>query len=189
MSSPHDKRDAILTAARDLFAERGFHGTAVPLIAARAGVGAGTIYRYFESKENLVNVVYRQCKTEMMQVLLDDFPAESPPRLQFRAFWHRLARFADRNPQSMAFLALHHHAPYLDEESIQLELRSLMPALTLIQVAQAQLVLKDVDAAALAALVTGAFHGLFQGAEQGLYTLDDQLLEITENCLWEAVRR
>jgi AcrR family transcriptional regulator len=48
-AAPHvdDKREAILGAALELFAERGFHGTAVPQIADKAGVGAGTIYRYF----------------------------------------------------------------------------------------------------------------------------------------------
>ena len=45
-----DKREAILEAALELFAERGFHGTAVPLIAAKAHVGAGTIYRHFKDK-------------------------------------------------------------------------------------------------------------------------------------------
>ena len=54
-----DKREAIMTAALELFVERGFFGTAVPEIADRAGVGAGTIYRYFESKEALVNEIYR----------------------------------------------------------------------------------------------------------------------------------
>jgi AcrR family transcriptional regulator len=44
-----DKREAIMAAALDLFVERGFYGTAVPEIAEKAGVGAGTIYRYFES--------------------------------------------------------------------------------------------------------------------------------------------
>ena len=48
-----DKREAILQAALELFAERGFHGTSVPSVAERAGVGAGTIYRHFESKEAL----------------------------------------------------------------------------------------------------------------------------------------
>jgi TetR/AcrR family transcriptional regulator, repressor of fatR-cypB operon len=188
-SASEQKRVAIIEAARDLFAERGFHGTAVPLIADRAGVGAGTIYRHFESKENLVNVVYRQCKTTMMEVLLDDFPVAQPPRLQFRAFWRRLAQFARENPQAMAFLALHHHAPYLDAESLALEELSLTPALSFIGAAQAQLVIKEIEPAALAALVTGAFHGLFQGAEQGLYVLDEGLMDTTENCLWEAVRR
>ena len=46
-----DKREAVLGAALELFVERGFHGTTVPEIAERAGVGAGTIYRHFASKE------------------------------------------------------------------------------------------------------------------------------------------
>ena len=57
-----DKREAIMQAALELFVERGFYGTAVPEIADRAGVGAGTIYRYFESKEALVNALYREQK-------------------------------------------------------------------------------------------------------------------------------
>lgn len=53
VSPAADKREAILAAALDLFAERTFEGTPVPLIAERAGVATGTIYRYFESKETL----------------------------------------------------------------------------------------------------------------------------------------
>jgi AcrR family transcriptional regulator len=45
-----DKRDAILDAALELFAEFGFYGTAVPQVAEKAKVGAGTIDRYFENK-------------------------------------------------------------------------------------------------------------------------------------------
>jgi TetR/AcrR family transcriptional regulator, repressor of fatR-cypB operon len=51
------KREAILNAALQLFTEFGFHGTAMPQVAERAGVGAGTIYRYFTSKEALVNTL------------------------------------------------------------------------------------------------------------------------------------
>jgi AcrR family transcriptional regulator len=49
-------REAVLEAARELFAE---HGIAVPLddIAARAGVGPGTVYRHFPTKEALFEAV------------------------------------------------------------------------------------------------------------------------------------
>ena len=49
-------RDQVLKAARDAFAESGF---AVPLdtIAARAGVGPGTVYRHFPTKEALFRAV------------------------------------------------------------------------------------------------------------------------------------
>ena len=55
-----EKHQKILSAALELFANRGFHGTAVPDVAKLAGVGAGTIYRYFENKEALVNAVYHR---------------------------------------------------------------------------------------------------------------------------------
>jgi AcrR family transcriptional regulator len=49
-------RERILLAARDVFAESGF---AAPLdeIAARAGVGPGTVYRHFPTKESLFQAV------------------------------------------------------------------------------------------------------------------------------------
>lgn len=47
------RRSEILTAAMKVFAECGFEGTDVEDIAALAGVGKGTVYRYFKSKEEL----------------------------------------------------------------------------------------------------------------------------------------
>ncbi len=53
-----DKRCAIVRATLDLVAEQGFHGAPMALVAERAGVAAGTIYRYFESKDVLINEVF-----------------------------------------------------------------------------------------------------------------------------------
>jgi AcrR family transcriptional regulator len=44
MTKP-DKREDIVWAAMELIAEHGFHGAPMAMIAERAGVGAGTIYR------------------------------------------------------------------------------------------------------------------------------------------------
>src|SRR5512140_1592762 len=115
MTEKTDKRDMILSAALTLFAERGFHGTAVPLLADEANVGAGTIYRYFENKEAIVNALYLKWKWEIGQAILTDFPTAAPPREQFRHFWQRAARFACEHPLAFKFLELHHHAPYLSK--------------------------------------------------------------------------
>lgn len=48
------KREDILKAAREVFAEQGFVGARIVDIATRAGVATGTVYLYFESKEALV---------------------------------------------------------------------------------------------------------------------------------------
>ena len=51
--------DAITAAAFDLFSESGFRKTKLSEIAARAGVGVGSIYSYFPSKTHLLYRVFR----------------------------------------------------------------------------------------------------------------------------------
>lgn len=47
------RREAILAAARQVFADRGFDGTTIADVARVAGVAAGTVYLYFPSKADL----------------------------------------------------------------------------------------------------------------------------------------
>lgn len=184
-----DKREAILDAALTLFAERGFHGTAVPLVAERAKVGAGTIYRYFENKEALVNAVYRKWKHAFTAAVVETFPFDAPVRGQFHALWTRIFGFAKDHPTALQFIELHHHAAYLDAESRALEEQSLAPARALLDETRRQQITKDVPSAVLIHIVWGAFTRLVKAAAEGQITLDAETLGQAENCLWEAVRR
>lgn len=182
------KRDAILDAALSLFAERGFHGTAVPLVAERAKVGAGTVYRYFESKEALVNALFRREKGRFLQLLTANLPFTAAPREQFRELWRRMRRFAEENPEAGMFLELHHHAPYLDAESRELEARGMELFYAFIRDAQAREVLKPAAPEVLAAIVHGAFTGVAKAALAGQLGGADDPFAQAEACMWEAVR-
>lgn len=50
-----ERRKQILDAALIVFSEQGFHASNVSDVAAQAGVSQGTIYWYFESKEELIS--------------------------------------------------------------------------------------------------------------------------------------
>jgi AcrR family transcriptional regulator len=52
-----ERREAIVTAARALAAEGGMAAVQIAPVAARAGIAAGTVYRYFPSKTDLVGAV------------------------------------------------------------------------------------------------------------------------------------
>jgi AcrR family transcriptional regulator len=52
------KKERIIGAAARVFAQNGFNGTLMADIAARAGVGKGTVYEYFNSKEDLFFEVF-----------------------------------------------------------------------------------------------------------------------------------
>jgi AcrR family transcriptional regulator len=48
------RRNQILDAAAEVFAEKGFHRTTTKDIAGKAGIAEGTIYNYFDSKDDLL---------------------------------------------------------------------------------------------------------------------------------------
>ncbi|HKG76053.1 MAG TPA: helix-turn-helix domain-containing protein, partial [Beijerinckiaceae bacterium] len=84
------KLQAILDAALDVFAEKGFADTRLDDVAARAGVAKGTIYLYVESKQALFEALVRSGITAPLaaveaQVLALDATAETMLRMLFAA--------------------------------------------------------------------------------------------------------
>ena len=61
-----DKRDAILKAATEVFARRGYFQSQVADIARAAGVAAGTVYLYFRSKDDLLVSIFERTMTETL---------------------------------------------------------------------------------------------------------------------------
>jgi len=53
-----DRANEILEAARDLFNEKGFENTSVDDIVRRVGVAKGLFYYYFDSKEEIIGILY-----------------------------------------------------------------------------------------------------------------------------------
>jgi AcrR family transcriptional regulator len=72
-----ENRERVLAAAREVFAEHGIDAL-IPDVAARAGVGKGTVYRHFPTKEALVQELldsyWRHLDELMQQALAADDP-------------------------------------------------------------------------------------------------------------------
>lgn len=61
-----ERREAILSAALDEFAERGFEAARLDDVAKRAGIAKGTIYLYFRDKETLFQELLREMLTPII---------------------------------------------------------------------------------------------------------------------------
>ncbi|WP_164006964.1 TetR/AcrR family transcriptional regulator [Pyxidicoccus trucidator] len=81
-----DPRIAILNAAGEVFARFGFKKASVEDIARRAGVGKGSIYLHFESKEALFEVCVRQTHAQNLSELKACVARATTPEAQVRAF-------------------------------------------------------------------------------------------------------
>ena len=72
--------DVLLDAALAVFDELGYAATPVPVIAQRAGVAVGSIYRYVSGKEQLANELYRREKRRMAMALFDGVDLDTLPK-------------------------------------------------------------------------------------------------------------
>src|SRR6266581_1460017 len=79
----NDKRDEIVRAALELIAEHGFHGAPMAMIAERAGVGAGTIYRYFENKDVLIVELFGELEERSRLIIKEGYAPDKPIRERF----------------------------------------------------------------------------------------------------------
>jgi TetR/AcrR family fatty acid metabolism transcriptional regulator len=96
---PAPKRDAILRAAIDIFAERGYFNAQVADVARAAGVAAGTVYLYFKSKDDLLISIFERSMRDGLSRGREAVAnlADPPERLRRLARGH-LARLGhDRN--------------------------------------------------------------------------------------------
>lgn len=111
-------RQRLLRAALDLYASEGYRGTTTPLIAGRAGVAEGTIYRHFTGKEALLNEAYRGALRWAAGVVVEQAadPAAGA-RDVLERLGHRLAEAAGRDPAALRMLLDGGREPFLDEPS------------------------------------------------------------------------
>lgn len=72
------QRAALVRAAAELLAESGYAGCGVAAVAARAGVAAGTVYKHFAGKAELVAEVFRSVVTHEVEVVRDAAASGSP---------------------------------------------------------------------------------------------------------------
>jgi TetR/AcrR family fatty acid metabolism transcriptional regulator len=156
---PGAKRDAILRAAIDVFAERGFFNAQVADVARAAGVAAGTVYLYFKGKDDLLVSIFERSMREGLTrgraavADLDD-PRERLLRLA-RAHLARLGR--DRNLAIVFQVELRQSTKFMERFSATL----LRDYLGLIREAVADgqrkgLFRADVKATAMAKMLFGA---------------------------------
>lgn len=188
MLTTANKRDKILEAALILFAERGYDGTTVPMIAETAEVGAGTIYRYFANKEALVNVLFQECVKRFAETVKRDYPVSGSIREQFGHVFYGMVRFAKEHIHELYFIDTHSNARYLDEESRD-TFRQLMDFLhSYAKTGKEQGIIKDLPSDALIAVVFGAFTKIFTLIRAGKLQETPELLGQIEESCWDAVR-
>ena len=129
-----NKRQKILITAETLLAERGLYGFSMKLLADTAGIAAGTIYRYFENKEALINELYQYITHETAEVFFEGWSDEQAPEHKYKRLWDNAFNAVLQNPQRSIVIEMLFSQPSLaKEQAAFFESELLLPLRTFFQ--------------------------------------------------------
>src|SRR3979409_1217678 len=97
-----DKRNAILSAATQVFAERGL-GAPTAAITSAAGIAEGSLFTYFKTKDELINALYRELKLELADSMMSGFPRKQSVRHRLEHVWNGYVHWGVANRISKRF--------------------------------------------------------------------------------------
>ncbi|HKJ91527.1 MAG TPA: helix-turn-helix domain-containing protein [Longimicrobiales bacterium] len=91
------KQEAILAAAAEEFAERGYESASLNRIIDDAGISKGSLYYYFEDKEDLFATTWRRA---VERLLADAGPFE-PEKLESDTYWDEFREWVRRSMEAL----------------------------------------------------------------------------------------
>ena len=162
------KRTDITTAAALVFAEKGFQGASVSDIAEAAGVSKGSLYSYFNNKEDLFYATFQAYQAELLQQCQEAITAAPSASAKIHALLTlTMASLRDNIalfPLTLELWAAASSGAARERfaevmESVYQEFRQLMTALIEAGKADGEFT-QDVDANAMAAWLVGGLDGL-----------------------------
>ncbi len=190
-----DKRADIIQASLELISERGFHGAPMADIAEKAGVAAGTIYRYFENKDVLINELFQEIEDKLTELLLGNYPTGKPVKEQFFYVFGELCRYLIMHPLYFRYMEQYFSSPYgiskrrdkLLSENINHDGHDTLRRI--FDEGISQQILKDLPIIVLSSLAIGPMIFLIRDHTLGFVVLEESLIrQITEAC-WDAIKR
>ena len=157
-------RNTILSAARDLIAERGYHAATFQQIAMHAGVSRPTLHYYFATREELYERLLSDVSEQVRACAATAARADSLRR-QLAAFLGEMHRLTAVEPALMKIVVTaridHHRAVYRHESASEIvsTVHAFYDAVVVDAVRRGELP-RDTDAHAVADLLAALFWGL-----------------------------
>lgn len=186
---PLDKKAAILSAMLDLITKNGFHATPMSLVAQQANVAAGTIYHYFDSKEQLIDELYALHREKVSRVIVESDEPQKPYRDRFRAVFMGLYNYYVRHIDQFLFIEQYANSPIINKISREESSSFYQPLVDFLRKGIHTSQLKDVSSKLMARLVYGNVVSLVKLNLSGELPIDHNVLNTALSASWDGVRR
>lgn len=184
-----NKTATIFMASLRLISEDGIAGLTMARIAREAGIATGTLYIYFQNKEELMNELYLKLEKEAVERFLRGYKKEQPFKKALRIIWVNYLMHRVEHHQESVFLEQYYRSPYISDKQLKLAEAMKHPVHLLIKRGKKEgLVKGDVDVEMLFLAMLGFIRELADEHVKNIYRLTPERIDMAFNLSWDCIK-
>lgn len=189
LSKSEIKRNALIKATISLVINNGFHAAPMSKIAKMASVSPGTIYLYFENKQDLINKVYLEIKAAFATHAFANYDATLNVQEGFRNIWFQIADYKLMQIEEAMFLSHCDNTPMIDEDSKKEGIKHLQPLLDLWKRGQEEGVIKKCCPYILYAYTVYPLAFLMNAKQKKDITINEEYIQNAFLLAWDSIKQ
>lgn len=188
---PRDEKKIaqIFEVTPQLVVKKGLSGITMGDIAKAAKIATGTLYIYFESKEELICAVFDACKKAAINGYLEGYDPKGPFLPEFKKVWMNMLRYRLDHFDDLIFIEQCTHSLFINHSPKQVNMQQLQPLLCIMERGKKEKLIKDVDSLTLLVLMFGGLGQLAKHIRYMQKGTEGELVETGFNICWDGIKR
>lgn len=184
------KQERIIKAVFTVTGTQGLAGISIAGISNEAGVGAGTLYTYFKSKEEIIQTAYSSVEDKMTQKMFEQFEIQLPVKQSLKKVYVNMLNYRLNNYNETVFID-----QYIQSNYIQLNFSKQMaefekqnkPLYDLLKKGQNEGIIKLHPPIVLISFFDGAVRSCSNGIVQKLFPSTQQTIDDCFDLVWQGI--
>lgn len=182
------KKELIYDAVLKISNDGGLSSTPMSKIAKEAGVAAGTIYRYFENKEQLLFELYTSITDELMDVINFNYKDDSSSKDNIQTIWKAILNFYLNNPLQIKFMQ-EYRASFNSSEDVIARSNDIFSLFKeVVHKAADEGLVKKISCATMSSFIMGPISELFNYNASGIVEVNETIINESFDILWDGIK-
>jgi AcrR family transcriptional regulator len=157
-------------------------------VSKRSGVSPGTIYHYFESKDDIINHLYLEKKKKIMNVIFKDYNKKSSYKERFFLIWRNYYNYLVENPLQLSFIEQCSTSPLISEKTKEESRQYYMPLIEFTEEGITSGIYKKTDLMLILHFVHGSVVSTAKLQFTGMVEIDEELRETAAQFCWDGLK-
>lgn len=184
-----DKKSIVLESTLELISEQGIYSTSMSQISKHAKIAVGTIYLYFPNKEDLINSLYFNIKTDLADYVFKNYSEDNSIEERFFILFKNIINYFIMHPKEFSFVEQYVNSSMIPSHIKEEVVDVFKKANNLFKEAYEKKVIKDLPIEMLIALIDGAIFSIVRLYLKGNIKVDEGLINSGINAIWDSIKR